>query len=106
MNNPIITRFCKLVGKKRRCFPTTKHVLFQRLEEELHDLPDEVTTLPTALETRMGEASSDCKRITVYHITATGMLRYTREAILLIGEYLGLHSSFFSALLFILERTI
>lgn len=56
MKNPVVTKFCRKVGRQLRCSSATKHTLLEGLAEELSDLPDGDTASLAALEARVGSA--------------------------------------------------
>lgn len=56
MNNPVVTKFCRKVGRQLRCSPATRQTLLEGLAEELSDLPDGATASLAVLEAKVGDA--------------------------------------------------
>ena len=47
MNDPIVNKFCRQVGKRLQCMPATKGALLRGLSDELSEFPpDDVARSP------------------------------------------------------------
>ena len=56
MNNPIVNKFCRQVGKRLQCMPATKGVLLHGLSDELSEFPSVDVGSIAGIESRIGTA--------------------------------------------------
>ena len=56
MNNPIVNKFCRQVGKRLQCMPATKGVLLRGLSDELSEFPSVDVGSIAGIESRIGTA--------------------------------------------------
>ena len=56
MNNPIVNKVCRKVGKQLQCMPATKGVLLRGLSDELSEFPPDDVSSIAGIESRIGTA--------------------------------------------------
>ncbi len=56
MNNPIVNKFCRQVGKQLQCKPATKGALLRGLSDELSEFPPDDVGSIAGIVSRIGTA--------------------------------------------------
>lgn len=93
MNNPVVTKFCRKVGRQLRCSPATKQTLLEGLAEELSDLPDGATSSLAVLEAKVGNAdqvAAELQSSIPPEEESRAVQKKRRQTMLIIGGVLAL----------------